>query len=313
MSSQRKQVSAPRVLNGILVIFNQAEENFIGKKVFPIVEVQRSNDYYWEYDMITWNTNRMQKRADGTESATVRFKKEKKYFDTEAEALKTPLTWKELEEADDVLNLEKSTIAFLKNQNMMNIEIDFLDNFFKTDIWKGSSTGSDLVGGTDFTKFDAAGSEPIKVIRKELLSIGAKSGFRGNKVVVGANVHEELVNHATIVDRVKHTSDKSVVVKTIAQLLEVKEYLVGSAATSTDGSMGFVYPDSILCVYAPDSPSKTVPSAGYIFDRKQKTTNGEVDTIDNEFTKETFYELEDEYDMKLVAEACGSYLTDCIG
>lgn len=311
MASERKEVSTERVLNNILIGYQQAEENFIAEKVFPIVPVKQSSGKYWEFDITSWNEARMQKRADGTKSASTKFKKTKKTYDTEAEALSIPITWKSLEEADDVLQLEKAHISFLHNQDMIMREQRFGTAFFTTGIWTGTKDGADIT--LDATeKFDQVGSDPIGVIRGAILGVKKKTGFRPNKVVAGAEVHEAIVEHPEVIERTKYTSNKSVTRDMIKELLEVDEYVVAEAVSSVDGEMGFVFDNHVLVCYTPKEAAKELPSAGYIFERRQKTTSRKVETIDLDEEKSTKYEIEDEFDMCLVCADCGALIADCL-
>lgn len=309
MPSERKEVSTETVLNNILIGYQQDEKNFIAESIFPVIKVKKSSGSYWEFDMNDWNQARMKPRADGAKSASTKFKKKKQSYDTEAEALSVPVTWKSLEEADVVLDLEKAHVAFLHNQDMMSREINFGENFFKTGIWTGTATGSDI---TVTTKFDEAGSDPIKVIRAAILGVKKKSGFRANKVVVSADVHEAIVSNQSVIARIQNTSGKSITKEMIRELLEVEEYVVAEAVTSEDGEMDFVFGDNVLVCYTPKVPAKDLPSAGYIFERDHKTTSRKVETIDDATRKITLYELEDEYDMKQVCAQCGALIVDVL-
>lgn len=309
MPSERKEVSTETVLNNILIGYQQDEKKFIADKVFPIIKVKKSSGVYWEFDMHDWNQARMKPRADGAKSASTTFKKKKGSYDAEAEALSIPVTWKSLEEADKVLNLEKAHVSFLHNQDMMTREINFGENFFKAGIWTGTTTGNDI---TITTKFDEAGSDPIKVIRDGIIQNEASTGFRPNKVVVSAYVHEAIVSNQSVIARIQSTSGKSINTEMIRELLEVDEYVVARSVTSIDGSMSFTFPDNVLICYTPSAPAKELPSAGYIFERDHKTTSRKVETIDDKTRKVTLYEIEDEYDMKQVCAQCGALIVDVL-
>ena len=66
-------VNAP--LTNVIVAYMQDKAQFIADKVFPRVPVQKQSDMYWKYSKSDWRRTDAQKRAPGTESPGVGWKR----------------------------------------------------------------------------------------------------------------------------------------------------------------------------------------------------------------------------------------------
>ncbi len=96
-------------------------------------------------------------------------------------------------------------------------------------------TGVSGTPSTDqFKQFDAAGSDPISVITALKTKLRKKTGITPDSLLVTADVHDVLINHAEIIERMPTTVDRFLTEPYIARALGVKNYYVTAGVENTN-------------------------------------------------------------------------------
>lgn len=260
-----------RAMTNFSVAYQQGANAFIADKVFPIIRVQKQSDIYYSYSKADSFRDEVKERGQGAESAGFNWNvREEAPYHCRKYALHYDITEEERVNYDAPINVDKDTVNFLTEKMLLNRELAFKDNYFKTGIW-----GVDRAGGTDVDKFSNPASSPVEIVNKAMLEMAASTGKKPNFIIMSPDVLYALKNHEEIMDRIKYTQKGIITTDLIAQLFEVEQIFVpwGIVNTSTpradfDDSTentDFIYKGSMLLGYRTPSPRLKEPSAGYIF------------------------------------------------
>lgn len=318
-------------LTNMSVAYIQAATNFIADRVFPNVPVTKQSDRYYQFDRGDFNRDEMQVRAPGTESAGSGFKLDNTptYYAPKY-AYHKDIPDDVMANADSVLDLDRAAVEYVTLKGLIKRETTWSSNYFTSGVWTNDYQGAAATPGTDqFLQWSDASSTPIEDIRAGKTAVAESTGFDPNKLTLGRKVHDVLVDHADIVDRIKYgqTSGSPAMasVNTLAQLFEVEEVLVsksikntGAESTTFEGNNdhSFIAGNHALLTYAAPAPALMMPSGGYTFSwtgylgaqaNGQRMKRFYIDTIES-----TRVEIEMAFDMKLVAADLGYFFGDAI-
>lgn len=312
------QVHIDRALTNISVAYAQDTNEFIHRRVFPLVNVPNKSNNYFIFTKSFWLRTEAKKRAPSTESAGSGFNLETGSFDCDRYAVHQDLDDMIVANQDDPLDLRRSATLYVTYQILLQMELDWQSKFFAASTWTGSTTGADITPGTTW---DDAASTPIEDIKAQKISIQEKTGRTPNKLVLGPEVWNKLSDHPDLVDRIKHTQRGVLTKELAAQLFEVEEVLVPIATRNTAGenataTMDFVYGKNALLVYAAPAPGLMTPSGGYVFNWTGylgaaaggvQVSRFRVDTL-----KSDRIEGEAAYAMKVVAADVGAFFSSAV-
>lgn len=261
----RSDVHVNRPLTNISIAYIQKASDMVADKVFPIVPVMKQGDRYFVYDKEYWFRTGAQKRAPGTETAGTGFHVDNtpSYF-ADVWGVHQDVDDQTRTNADQPLNLDRDATLFVTQQLLLRRELQFFTQYFKTSTWTGAADF------TPTTKWDVAGSDPMKDVDAKKTEVKSKTGFTPNTLVVADDVFYALRNNAAVLDRIKYTEKGIVTEALLAALFGVEKFLVASAVINTAAqgaavAMQFIATKMCLLVYANPAPSLMQPSGGYIF------------------------------------------------
>lgn len=223
-------------------------------------------------------------------------------------------------------DIYRQRIPMINEQIATHQELEFAQKFFKAGVWDNTWTGNttDNAAQKKFKRFDDASSDPITFIENRALDIRRNGRRKPNKLALGVETFAALKNHPKITDKIKFTGTNSnpavVNENVLAQIFGVEQVIVLDA-TANFGNVGeedmqFISdPKGALLLYAPDAPSITEPSAGYLFNWQIDSSNLiAIDTFEGKDGSHTeFIEGLIAYDMKKVADCLAVYMADCVG
>lgn len=323
-------VHVNRPLTNISIAYIQSTDAFIADKIFPIIPVESKSDLYFKYTKDQWFRDEAKLRAPGTESAGGG-------YDLDSTGNYTCLVNAYHKDVDDQtransdapLNPDADATRFVTRKALLKRENDWATKWFTTGKWTGSSTGGDLVGNTDFTKWDLAGSTPIEDIRKQCVAMEKGSGYYPNTFVIGREVWQILQDHPEFLDRIKYqglmadparlTGDTGL--RMLAQILELKRVLVARAVKNTaiEGesfSGSFVFGKSALLAYCAENPGLYEPSAGYTFSWKGYVGAAKdgvrIKTFRMEHLESTRVEIDMAYDQNQTGADLGAFFSAAV-
>lgn len=186
------------VLTNMLVSYMQADSRFVADKVFPGVPVQNDSGTYYIFTKKYWFLNEMQVRAPGTPFAEGGFGAETGTYSTKQWALAYSIADEVRANSQIPGDLEQAAVQWLAQQMLIKKEIQWATDFMVTGVWSGTDTTA-----TDWD--DYSSGDPVANVLEQMRVISYKTGYSANTAVMGEVVHNALLLHPDIIDRIKHT------------------------------------------------------------------------------------------------------------
>lgn len=253
-------------LTNVSVAYMQQAENFVGAEVFPSVPVDHQTNKYWTMPKNDWMRDDVKPRGPASESAGTGLTLSTDSYYCDVFAIHVDVPDQVQQNADASIDAEANAARLVATKMLIKNERQWVSDAFKTGVW-----GTDVVGGTDFTKWDVpATSDPIIDIEKGRVAILSTTGFLPNTLVLGYNVYSSLLNHPAVIDRIKQTSADAVTADILARYFRVDRLLVSQAvyATNNEGetaAYAFAAGKNAWLGYVNPAPAIDMPSAGYRF------------------------------------------------
>ena len=316
-----KRVHADKPLTNLSIMFQQENKGFIHDKVFPRIKVKHQGDKYWTYDPAAFNRDEMQKRAPGTETAGVGFNLSDDNYFCENYGLHSDATDEEVDNADAEFSVMADHTELVTNKAMLSRENKWHDQYFKQGIW---AADVDVTGSADF------GSVPISDPTSQFIE-GMRIEIRKQRLLAHGVVPNTLILTSDVWDVIKDadyflnrviggatvSQAAEVSLTLLAQILEIPKILVSQAIQNVapEGQPAtnefFATNGALLCHVNPRPGSKRV-SAGYTFEWTRKSKGAMAGTSIRKFYLEsiqaTRIEVEQNFDNKVVAPVCGTFL-----
>jgi hypothetical protein len=233
-------------------MYEQEQDAFIARDVFPIVSVNKISDRYLMYSRADFNRNQMQKRAPGTTVKNIGYRVDTQpTYLCDVWALGKTIDDQVRGNADNIFSLDLEATRLLTTQSLINREFAWMSTFFQPGVWSNMWTGGAASSGAyptapapstasayTFKKWSDPTSLPIQDIRmlKQIVQL-TNAGHRPNKMVIGRPVFDILIDHPEFVDRVKYggsaTAPAKVVLSALAELFEMDRVHVSDAIYNT--------------------------------------------------------------------------------
>lgn len=321
----RQDVHVDRPLTQISLAYLQSAEGFVADRVFPIVPVAKQSDKYFTYDRGMFNRDEMQKRAPSTESAGATYSLSTDSYSCDVWALHKDVADQLRSNADSPLQLDRDATLFLSLKALIRKEKAWATDHFATGKWTTDVTGvTGAPGANQFQRWDEAASTPIEDIRLGKRTVQESTGFRPNKLVLGRQVYDALLDHPDIVgrlDRGQTNGAAMVLRRNLAELFELDEILVmdsieNTAAEGAANSHAFIGGKKALLVYAAPNPGLMIPSGGYTFAWSGLLGGGALSTRISRMRMDPLkadrIEIEMAFDQKLVAADLGYFFNTAV-
>jgi len=262
-----KDVHVDQLLTNVSIGYSNT--GYIADQIFPVVPVDKQSDKYLTYDKSHWFRNEAKIRATGTKSERGGWTYSSDTYFCDRFSYGHEIYDEERANADNAFQLDSDAAEFATDKILMQREVAFASDFFKTSVW-----GTDKTGGSDFTRWsDYSGSAPLVDVSDWMDTIEASIGREANRLVMGKQVWTKLKWHPDLIDTIKYTQRAQMGLDLAATLLEVERILVGRAiyTTSPEGtaeasvSYSRIWGKHALLIYVPNTPSLRQPAAGYTF------------------------------------------------
>jgi hypothetical protein len=317
----RGDVHVDRPLTTIAIAFAQNPEAFIADRVFPVLSVAKQTDKYFTIPRGAWFRDEMKKRAPGALSAQRTHEVSTDSYACDVWALHEMLADQVRANYDSPLQADREMTEGLSQAGMIRKELQWVTDFFGSGLWTTDQTGVDSASPStnEVGRWDRADSTPIEDVRAGKRRVQARTGFRPNKMVVGREVYDALLDHPDIVGRLDRgqTNGPAIVMRqNLAALFELEEVLVmdsvvNSATEGAADSIDLIGGKSALLVYSAPSPGLYVPSAGYTFSWTGLLGAGalgmRVKRIRDEKRESDMIEIQMAFDQKLVSADLGQF------
>jgi hypothetical protein len=257
---------------------------YVGRRVFPMVGVTQAAGRYYSFDKdelarLTMKDKPLYGKVD---PSTYRIGKDTFSVDIKQVILGM----------DDFETVNQTRDPFLPGAanplvgppmqvaEQMNMYLDYMfgDTFFKTGKWNielASTASATNYSGNVFKIWSDNASDPIKDIRYGIQTITKYGRRKPNKLVLGADAYNALIDHPDLIERVKYSgavgSPAIINTNVLAAIFGLEEVMVSETSYNAAGvgdTASTTYaltPDAALLLYAPNSAALNTPSAGMTF------------------------------------------------
>ena len=134
----------------------------------------------------------------------------------------------------------QGTADILYQQGLINMEIAMFNTFFDPAAYDYNQDG---VGG-DFTVFNDAASNPIQVVRDQIMSIARRHGVKPNTITATADVANALLQNAEIKDILPTDSLRLLDHQKLAQVFGVDNFNVSGVVSAANSQADADFIDS---------------------------------------------------------------------
>ncbi len=308
----RNDVHIDTFLTEMSVAYRNANTAFIADAVFPPVPVAKDSGKYPEYTRDYWLRVEMKMRAYGAEHPRAGYPISYGTYNTEQFSLEHAIPDEIAAAADNPIDLDRDGMEWLTQQMLLKRELSFAANFMKTGVW-----GTDDTLATDWS--DGDNSDPIGDVRTARRIIAQAIGRPANTMAMGLIVHDALLCHPDILERVKYSEAATMenINSALAAVFGMERYLVSEAiyATNKEGqsaSLSPVIDDDCLVCYANPTPGLLSPSAGYSFVWPDGGGAGSIYRWRDERVESNVLRAKMQYDQKLVSGDGGYFFSDIV-
>lgn len=251
-------------INGPLTNFAikwlQDQRQFVSLSAFPNMPVMQQSNNYHEFDLESWLTDTAKERADGDPASQSGWKMSEETYRCKVYADAKPVTDRQRANQDASVNLERSAVQYVMQKLMIRRETQLVDAFFKTNLWFNG--GSSASGGEN-VNWGSGGTSPVKGIRDGARAVHARTGIRPNRLLIGRQAYDTLLDNGNIIDRISgaaSTADPAMTTRRVLEsLFEVDSiHVLGGVSQTASGTRGFIgSADQALLYYAPATSEGT--------------------------------------------------------
>jgi len=300
------------IQTNMLVGYMQADNRFVADRVFPSVKVEKDSGTYYIFTKKYWFVDEMEERAPGQPFARATFGVSSATFKTLQWALDHALPDEVRANSQVPMSLEEAGLRLLAQRALIRKE-----RLFSTDFMKGSVWGTTNTTATDWDDFSAG--DPVKDIIEAVRVISLNTGQTANSIVLGHIVHNALVNHPDLLDRLKYTQTigLSTVEAALADIFGLSNYWVGRASYNTANeaatfSASAIIDDDALVCYVTPNPGIFNATAGMTFSWPGGGGDGIVSSYRDQARKSDIQQFQMQWDQKATATDVGYIFTDIV-
>jgi hypothetical protein len=297
----------------MLVGYKQDDMRFVASRVFPVIPVDKKSFTYYIMTKKYWFLDEMKNRAPGAAFARSGYGVESTTGTALIWGLEHPIAKEDRANNQMPLSLEQAGLQWLAQQSLIRKERAFASDFMKTSVW-GTDDNNSTTDWDDFTSGD-----PINDVLTARRTISNNTGYDGNTMVLGYIVHQALMNHPDIIDRVKYVQSALLanIEGALASAFGVQNYIVGKASYNsanegqTFSAAAIIDDDCLVCHVSPN-PGIMTASAGYTFAWAGGGGVGEVSMYEEPQSKSDILQMSEAWDQKAVATDLGYFFADVV-
>lgn len=315
-------VNAP--LTDISVAYQQRANDYVAGQVFPSIPVNKQGGLYYKYDKGDWFRSIAGVRAPATETPGGGWNVSTDTYYSDVYGVHKDIDDQTRANADSIFSLDRDATQWVTQNLLLKRDQVFMATYFTTGVWTDITGVSGSPTGAQVKQWDASGSTPIEDIRAQSTAMKKSTGYRPNTLVLGPEVYDVLLDHSTILERIKYTERGMISNALLASLFGVERVIVADAIQNTANqaagsdtpTMSFLAGKSALLCYVNRTPSLMQPSAGYLFGWNGLLGAGSIGTRIKRFRMEAIasdrIEGEMAWDMKVVAADLGTFFATVV-
>jgi len=221
----------------------------VASRVFPPVSVDKKSGTYYIVTKKFFFFDDLEERAPGSDFARVDYGLSTATYDTLQWAADYSLADEIRADSQVPGDLMQQAVRKLGQSSLIRKEVAWAADFMTTSVWGTDDNNST----TDWDDFSAG--DPANDILTARRTISNETGYDANTMVVGYIVHQALMLHPDMIDRIKHvqTATAANLEAAVGAVLGVDNYYVGKATYSnTNEAAAFsataiIDDDALIC------------------------------------------------------------------
>jgi len=301
------------VLTNMLVGYMQAADRFVASKVFPVVPVEKQGFTYYIFTKKYWFLDDLKARVPGGAFARSGYGVETATGSAQLWGLEHPIADEARANNQMPMQLEQAGLQWLAQQSLIRKERAFATDFMAASVW-GTTDNNSTTDWDDFTAGD-----PVNDVLTARRTISNNTGFDGNSLTMGYIVHQALLNHPDIIDRVKYVQAATLasVEGALAAAFGVANYWVSKASynSANEGatfSAAAIVDDDCLVSYVAPNPGIMSATAGATFAWDGGGGAGSIVSYRDQSVKSDILQHTEAWDQKVVASDLGYIFLDVV-
>lgn len=209
------------VLTNMLVGYSQAADRFVANRVFPLVPVEKQGFTYYIFTKKYFFLDEVKGRTPGAAFARGGYGVSTTTGYANTWGLEHPIADEARSNNQMPMQLEQAGLQWLSQQSLIRRERAFAADFMVTGVWGTDDNNST----TDWDDFSAG--DPVNDILTARRTISNNTGMDANTMVLGFIVHQALINHPDMIDRIKYQQSASVqsMENAVATLLGIANHI----------------------------------------------------------------------------------------
>ena len=267
-SPTSRDVHIERPLSNVSIAYKN--ESYLYPFVMPTIKVQSKTDHYWKFPKQSWFINSVGTRAPGTRAPRADYDLTSASYVCINRSLAKAVPDEVRLNADSPLRPDIEAAEFVTDQLMKDSEIRVANmTTGGSALWASASTPS--------TAWTSDTSNPYDDIDDSISAVILAIGRMPNVMVTSWDVWRNLRNHPDLLARVQYTRPGSrITAQDMKDWFGVEKFLVGTsvydpAQEGAAASNAYIWGDSMWIGYVTPTPSLMTPSAGYVFEWRNRT------------------------------------------
>ena len=246
-----------------------SNNQFVYPDVFPIVQVEKKEDFYFVYDRASFFRNRSGPRAPGTEAPRGTYGISTASYICLNDSIAFDIPDEVRNNADAPLQPDVDATEYVSNQLELGLEIRVANVVTACGNWTSASNPTAL--------WSNPSSSPFGDIMNGINAVVSTIGRKPNVAVCSWNVWRYLVDHPDFLERIKYTRPGArLESQDMRSWFELDKMVVGAAIkdTSEEGATAapaYVWGNMFWIGYVAPNPSLRTPSSGYVFRWQNKS------------------------------------------
>jgi hypothetical protein len=172
-------------LTDFSIAYDRGNQTWIAGQVFPAKPVLHKTDKFHVFSKDDWfRDDSVKRRTEDTPAPRAGFNLSTDTYDAEAWWTAVPLNEMVRANSDPAVPLDQAAAKLVTQRMNIRRERLWQAAYFATSIWD-----TDVVGTTDFTKWDDASSDPEKDVQVGVKTVLQNTGFMPNTLIVSFDVH----------------------------------------------------------------------------------------------------------------------------
>lgn len=237
------------ILTNMLIGYQQADARFLAPRLAPGVSVDKDSGTYYIFTKKYFFFDDLKARAPGGSFADLNMGVSTATYATLQYAAGFPLPFEIRANSQIPMDLLQAGLKRLAQTSLIRKEVSLATDFFANSVWGTTDNNST----TDWDDFSAG--DPVNDILTASRTVSNDTGVDPNTMALGYIVHQALVNHPDILDRLKYTQAATMtsVEAALAAIFGKANYWVGKATYSntnesaTFSATAIVDDDCLIC------------------------------------------------------------------